>query len=75
MKKKVSKENKKAGTSFEMCCVNMSPPPAILLTREAVRYARERTCPPSIWGKPIADVEHLFIWLAVLICFSSAISK
>lgn len=68
MKKKMSKENEKAGTSFEMCCVTVSPPLAILLTQEDVRYAQERTSPPSVLGKPITDVEHLFIWLPGFVC-------
>lgn len=72
----MSKENKKTGTSFEMCGVNVFPRSAILLTCEAVRHAQERTSPPFILGKPITDIEHLlFGWLFLFVCLSSAIRE
>lgn len=66
----MSKEKERLEHLFEMCCVNVFPRSAILLTCEAVRYAQERTSPPFILGKPITEVEHLFICLAGVVCLS-----
>lgn len=65
MEKKCRK--KKTGIHFELFCVDVFP----LL---AIPLSQERTSLPSILGKPITDVEYLFIWLAGVVIFLSFFS-